>query len=464
MLSLKSLLSNTITILVTAQDHGVPQKSAQVSVVFYVVPPNLNFPQFIGNASSFTIIVLENQPIGSVIGSVQAVDSDQGASGVVVYNISAGNTNDTFAVDFSGNISLNKALDYEWLSRFVLEITAMDSSVIPNMSKQNITVFVTNVAKTPPVFTSAIYETSVTEDIPTESSITRVLATNQDGDEFFPVRYSLIGGSAAVEKFKIDSETGIVSTCGELRYEQTSQYRLIVLAAPDANAYVNSSVAIVIVNVTSANKYAPKFTKSSYTFGLTTTIVTGDTLGYVTATDNDTGFYSLIEYFLIGDSNLQGLSINSQSGAVVVSNAGLLRSVANLSVLVIAKNLAPIRATSATLNLTLSSGRNFDVCSIVLLFQNAATPIQFIRSLYQVTVPIDSPIGFQVIQISAASVANASPLVISYRIANGNVGNMFMLNSSTGWISVSYKLTGTVVNLTLSATTGTTVSLTGRKA
>ena len=80
-----------------AIDHGQPQiRSMPVNVHVTLSDVNDNAPAF--SQSVYAVNVSEDVTSGTVVEEVLAVDPDAGLNGVVVYGISAGNDDDTFAI------------------------------------------------------------------------------------------------------------------------------------------------------------------------------------------------------------------------------------------------------------------------------------------------------------------------------------------------------------------------------
>ena len=70
----------------TARDGGSPPRSATMEMVVMVIDDNDHAPRF--EERQYTFDVLENVPVGSVIGQVNATDNDDGHNAVVSYSFS----------------------------------------------------------------------------------------------------------------------------------------------------------------------------------------------------------------------------------------------------------------------------------------------------------------------------------------------------------------------------------------
>ena len=133
-----------------------------------------------------------------------------------------------------------------------------------------------------PVLDRSSYSFSVSEDAANGDIVGTVTATDEDtGDT---LTYSITGGNTGA-KFSIDSSTGEVTVAGTLDYATTSSYTL-TLQVSDGNG--GTDTAKVAITVTDVNE-APVLDPSSYTFSVSEDAASGDIVGTVTATDEDTG-------------------------------------------------------------------------------------------------------------------------------------------------------------------------------
>ena len=129
----------TLTVQVT--DTGAPPQSSAATVTVTVGDVN-EAPVINGQAFS----VDERSPNGTVVGTVVASDPDEGQT--PAYAITAGNTNNVFAIDpATGRITVNNsaALDHEAMPTCTLTVQATDSAAPPLGSTATVTVTVNDV-------------------------------------------------------------------------------------------------------------------------------------------------------------------------------------------------------------------------------------------------------------------------------------------------------------------------------
>lgn len=80
---------------------------------------------------------------------------------------------------------------------------------------------------------------------------------------FFPCRYSLLGDR--VDRFQVNSETGLISTKVPLDREDVNVYRLTLVAQDSSVIEPRASTVNVVINVLDENDNAPVFAETQYT-------------------------------------------------------------------------------------------------------------------------------------------------------------------------------------------------------
>lgn len=127
------------TLVVTAQDNGMPSLSDIANIEIEVLDVNDNVPQF--EQEFYSASVSEDAPIGTSVIQVHATDKDLGLNGQVRYEFEH-ETNDQRAADdyisavfsidaTSGVIRTNRSLDRETVARYDLKVMAFDRGTPP---------------------------------------------------------------------------------------------------------------------------------------------------------------------------------------------------------------------------------------------------------------------------------------------------------------------------------------------
>ncbi|XP_068020394.1 cadherin-17 [Melanerpes formicivorus] len=210
-----------------------------------------------------SVTVAENLPVGTVLLEIQATDGDEPGTGssYIIYQVKEGDPNNTFIIETDsetnrGFLKVNKALDFETAPAYDLVINATNPEPLVSGVQYNSSslatfkVFVTDVDE-PPVFHKPVYKEEVSEDIPVNTLVMTVEASDPEGDS---VRYSLEGD---VRRWlSIDPATGQVHTASALDREQQEIYTVDVVAAEMNNA-AQKSRAVLVLHLKDVNDNPP---------------------------------------------------------------------------------------------------------------------------------------------------------------------------------------------------------------
>ncbi|XP_042207000.1 fat-like cadherin-related tumor suppressor homolog, partial [Homarus americanus] len=116
---------------VLAKDNGTPQRSSTTSIIIEVIDYNDNAPQFV--KEKYHASVRENALPGTVVVQLEVLDYDLGGGALdgemgqgIIYYLTAGNALQHFHVRGGGQIYVAKALDWESVDNYALEVTATD--------------------------------------------------------------------------------------------------------------------------------------------------------------------------------------------------------------------------------------------------------------------------------------------------------------------------------------------------
>lgn len=197
--------------------------------------PSSHEPPVVSNA---TFGLVENAIIGASVGVVSATDSDAGDT--LDYVIVAGNTENAFTIDNSGNITTASSINYESTSAYVLTVAAIDSGGLSDAA--TVTVNVSNVNEAPSADDTS---GSVAENLAAGTVVASVNAS--DPDEGDRLGYVITAGNDT-GLFTVDAN-GQISTTGGLDYEALNQH-ILTVAILDDGAPPLSDTATVTVNVT----------------------------------------------------------------------------------------------------------------------------------------------------------------------------------------------------------------------
>lgn len=141
-----------------ARDQGTPSRSARVSVRVHVTDVNDNAPELV-DPQEDVVSVREEQPIGTEVVRVRAVDRDKGNNASVTYSILKGRDSDgygIFAIDpLTGVIRTKTILDHEERAIYRLAIAATDNGKPQKQTVRLLRVEVLDLNDNRPTFSSS---------------------------------------------------------------------------------------------------------------------------------------------------------------------------------------------------------------------------------------------------------------------------------------------------------------------
>lgn len=409
-------------LVIRAQDGGSPSRSNTTQLLVNVLDANDNAPRFY--TSQFQEAVLESVPVGYNIVRVQAYDSDEGINSEISYNIKDRDDNLPLAVDSkSGWIYTTKSLDREEQSRYNFQVIATDGGIPPRSASTSVVVTIQDVNDNDPIFSPKYYEATVAEDQPPGTPITTVTATDLDEDS--RLHYEITAGNTR-GRFAITSQNGrgLITIAQSLDYKQERRFALTVTATDSGQ---RTDTAIVNINITDANNFAPVFENAPYSASVFEDAPIGTTVLVVFATDSDVSLNAQITY-LLNDESVNGVgsnepfSINSQTGAII-TNAPLDRETTSAYLLTVTAKDGGNPPLSDTTDVEIS---------VTDVNDNAP---QFKIPLYHATIPEDALIGTSVVQISAIDIDMGLNGRIKYLLSDKDVEDgSFIIDTTSGII------------------------------
>ncbi|KAG9490973.1 hypothetical protein GDO78_006355, partial [Eleutherodactylus coqui] len=184
----------------------------------------------------------------------KAEDLDIGINSLISYRLSA---NQYFAlgqkVSTDGNefpeLILEKALDRETQNKHELILTASDGGNPVQTGTALINIIVTDFNDNVPVFTQDVYKVSIRENIPVNSTILQVSATDEDEGVNAKITYSIsTTANDILMAFTFDSNNGELRTRRHLDYEVTKYYEISVQAKDEGDLAAHAKILIEIID------------------------------------------------------------------------------------------------------------------------------------------------------------------------------------------------------------------------
>ncbi|KAM3624462.1 uncharacterized protein V6R79_023812 [Siganus canaliculatus] len=241
---------------VVAEDQGRPARSATASLLVQLLDINDNVPKF--SQVEYQVEVSETGPVGTSLLTLSAVDPDDRVNGAVTYSIveqSPSSVPAVFELDSSnGTLLLVQPLDYSKVKEYRLLVQASDGGTPSLVGNSSVVVKVLDVNNNPPEFSQESYNVSVSENLPSGSSVLTLEVTDRDEGGF-------INGYFLYTSDTFDiNEQGVVSLMKNMTLDrETKDHFVLQVVAVDQATDGLSSTAQLTITVLDYNDNAPQF-------------------------------------------------------------------------------------------------------------------------------------------------------------------------------------------------------------
>ncbi|XP_062825902.1 cadherin EGF LAG seven-pass G-type receptor 3 isoform X3 [Anolis carolinensis] len=383
------------------------------------------FPQY-----NYQVQVAENQPPGTPVITMAAQDPDPGEAGRLLYSMDAlmnSRSLELFSIDAqNGLISTTEALDRESMDLHYFRVTATDRGQPRLSTTTMVAITVADRNDHDPIFEQGEYRETIRENVEEGYPILQLRATDVDSPPNANIRYRFVNEQAAHSVFEIDSRSGLITTSGQVDREKLEKYSLVVEANDQGkDPGPRSATVSVYITVLDENDNVPQFSEKRYIVQVREDIRPHSEILKVTATDLDKDNNALVHYNIISGNSRGQFSIDSVTGEIQV--------VAPLDFEVEREYALRIRAQDAG-RPPLSN--NTGMVSIQVVDINDHTPI-FVSTPFQISVLENAPFGHSVIHIQAVDADYGENSRLEYKLSGTSPNTPFVVNSATGWITVS---------------------------
>ncbi|XP_035989151.1 protocadherin Fat 3a isoform X5 [Fundulus heteroclitus] len=408
---------------VVASDLGETLTFSSTSTVTVAVTDiNDNPPIFMEN--HYFSSVQEGVPPGEVVAVLNTKDNDSSAvNRHVTYVITGGNYRGVFAlglVQGEWKMYVKGPMDREERNLYIINVTASDGLFVSHTIVE-VTVIDTN--DNNPICDQVVYTASIPEDLPINSVLLRVGATDADTGSNAQLKYSLYGTGS--QDFSMDPYTGEIKSAVMLDHEINPNYRIIAKATDGGGRWCHAEVLVVVTDV---NDNPPLFTLSEYLTAVYEDTPVKALLTRIHAIDPDeAGPGRMVVYSLV-DSAGGFFSIDKFTGIIILEHI-LDREVQSTHHITVC-------ASDQGLPLPLYSLVNI---TITVLDINDNPPV-FERRDQLATVPEDVGVGTEILRVYAASKDIGTNAEITYSIRSGNEHKNFYIHPLTGAILVTNPL------------------------
>ncbi|XP_074986986.1 cadherin-23 isoform X5 [Caretta caretta] len=407
-------------------DISSNRRENSVQVLITVLDINDFRPQFAKR--QFSTSMYENEPAGTSVITMTAMDLDEGDNGVVTYSIEGPGV-EAFKIDKdSGLITSRRHLQsYE---RFNLTVVATDKGRPPLWGTTMLQVEVIDINDNRPVFVRPPNGTilHIKEEIPLRSNVYEVYATDKDDGLNGAVQYNLLktgAGNKDWEYFSIDSTSGLIQTARRLDREKQAVYSLIIVACDQGQpAYETMQPLQVALDDIDDNEpiflRPPRGSPQYQALSVPEHSRPGTIVGNVTgAMDADEGSNAVVYYFIAAGNRENNFKL-SQGGKLQVLRDLDRETETYYSIIVKAssnRNWTPPRGHRAARIQALDPSTDTTLQEVRIFLDDINDqPPRFSKSDYTAGVATDAKVGSELIKVVALDSDVGNNSLVLYNI------------------------------------------------
>nr|XP_042122355.1 cadherin-23 isoform X1 [Peromyscus maniculatus bairdii] len=410
-------------IIVSVTDCGRPPLKATSSATVFVnlLDLNDNDPTF--QNLPFVAEVLEGTSAGVSVYQVVAIDLDEGLNGLVSYRMQVGLPRMDFVINStSGVVTTTAELDRERIAEYQLRVVATDAGTPTKSSTSTLTIRVLDVNDETPTFFPAVYNVSVSEDVPREFRVVWLNCTDNDVGLNAELSYFITGGNVD-GKFSVGYRDAVVRTVVGLDRETTAAYTLVLEAIDNGPVGKRrTGTATVFVTVLDVNDNRPIFLQSSYETSVPEDIPEGHSIVQLKATDADEGEFGRVWYRILHGNHGNNFRIHISSGLLMRGPRPLDRERNSSHVLMVEAynhDLGPMRSSVRVI--------------VYVEDVNDEAPVFTQQQYNRLGLRETAGVGTSVIVVRATDRDTGDGGLVNYRILSGAEGK-FEIDESTGLI------------------------------
>ncbi|NWW90655.1 PCD10 protein, partial [Rhynochetos jubatus] len=309
----------THSLLLTALDGGVPERSGTAHILITVLDANDNVPAF--DQPSYGVSLPEDAPAGTLVIQLNATDLDEGPNGEIEYSFSGHappRVRELFHVEpRSGQVLLKGRLDYERASLHELYVQAKDHGPSAVAVHCRVLVHLLDVNDNAPEVTLTSVSTPVLEDAPPGTVIAVISVLDRDSGDNGRVSCEVSPDMPFELRSSFHNYYTLVTTQA-LDREVVPEYN-VSITARDMGSPALLTHSTLTVPVSDVNDNAPRFLQPSYSVYVMENNAPGASICSVSALDPDCQQNAYLSYS-IADGHIHGMpvgtyvSINSDSG------------------------------------------------------------------------------------------------------------------------------------------------------
>ncbi|KAM3912635.1 cadherin-23 [Leptodactylus fuscus] len=408
-------------------DRSPSDATVKTTFNILVIDINDNAPQF--NSSEYMVSIPELAQLGFALPLyIQVQDKDEGVNSAFEVYLVGNNSNHFIisptSVQGKADIRVRVAvpLDYETIPRYDFSLFA-NESVLDHVGFSQVKINLINENDNRPIFSQALYNITLYENVTVGTTILRVSATDNDVGTFGKVSYLF---SDDPDRFSLDKETGIITLIARLDFETTQRYTLTVIARDGGGEETTGRVRI---NVLDVNDNAPIFQKDSYLGAVRENEPSVITVIKLRATDEDSPPNNQITYSIIEASafrNFFEITISEGYGVITVTRPLDYEQIANgvitLQIMARDSGVPPLNST---------------VPVSIEVFDENDNPPTFSRPSYVITVMENIMAGATVLFLNATDLDRSREYGQESIIYSLDGSPQFRINARSGEITTT---------------------------
>ncbi|KAI6650765.1 protocadherin Fat 4-like [Oopsacas minuta] len=193
------------------------------------------------------IEVFEDESVGEILLQILFTDGDTHSTSIPHFYLQD-TFNQTFSIDNNGLLFISSNLDFETVPYYSLVVSVLDTSIVVNssISFTQINITVIDVNDNSPVFDPNNYTITIGEDLPINSVVLTLQASDLDTGINSELIFQLLG----VSDFSLDSVSGHLSIVTPLNFNRQQIYFLTAIVTNPTGSFLDSaSIRIHVLDV-----------------------------------------------------------------------------------------------------------------------------------------------------------------------------------------------------------------------
>ncbi|XP_067010919.2 cadherin-87A [Anabrus simplex] len=305
-----------LTVLVTDITAPTTQQGRGILVITIIdvndYPPMFAKP-WTPEFPHYTVEMLEEQPVGTVVGTFVATDQDSKIAGYTLEPES-----DFFDINnATGTVRTKKRVDYEQVKSLNFTVVAYDSGEPQKSATADVTVNIININDMNPVFSQQSYNAEVLENARPGTHVVTVSAVDGDEGVFGTVTYSLVGEHS--KDFSVGHDTGeiTVGNTALLNREVVPDLTLQVMASDGAPSETRRTASVPVhIKLLDENDNPPIFSHHTLDIQIDENLPVSppSPITQVRAEDADEGENGAVRYSIISGNENNVFHLDPVSG------------------------------------------------------------------------------------------------------------------------------------------------------